>query len=462
MPEAGAVTRRTRRIVQTIVVLVLWGLITHGTYAGSGDEPHYLAIAHSIAFDGDLDLANNYSTHEPLIAGGALLPEAHVDTGRGGVSRPVHDVGLPLLFAPVVRVAVPLTGLLTRVVPEPAMRRARLTPAVLYRHLLSFAMIAVAAVLAGLMFDTFVALGRSPRASAAVAILLALSPPLLIMSVLFFTELAAALLCLFVFRRTTIENTDGVFWWLVVGTATGFLWLLHARNIGLVIPLSVLALQALRARSTRIESAAFALGLLAMLALRTAINFHFWGAYVTSPHARLGTEWSMSGTITTILRRLAGLLVDQEFGLLIYAPVYLLAFAGAVVLARERKTLARQLLLVTGVYVSLILLPFTNVHGWSGGWSPPARFLTPIVPLFGLAVLAGMAGARTVRREVLATVIAAQIAIDVYAWQRPKVLWNDGNGRAAFCAGWLEPICGVLPALADNRATGPATPVERR
>ena len=55
MPTPGA-----RRALQAMVMLALWGLITHGTHAGTGDEPHYLAITHSIAFDGDLDLANNY------------------------------------------------------------------------------------------------------------------------------------------------------------------------------------------------------------------------------------------------------------------------------------------------------------------------------------------------------------------------------------------------------------------
>jgi hypothetical protein len=453
MPEASAATRRTRRIVQTIVVLVLWGLIPHGTYAGSGDEPHYLAIAHSMAFDGDLDLANNYGANEPLIGSGSLLPEAHVRTGTQGVARPVHDIGLPLLFVPVVRVAVPLTTVLTRVVPEPVMRRARLNPAVLYRQLLSLAMIALAVLLSGLMFDTLVSLGGPPRTAAAAGLLVALSPPLLIMSVLFFTELVSALLCLFVFRRIAIEKAVGALSWCVAGVATGFLWLVHARNIGLVIPLTAIALISTRARPVRREAAAFALGLMAMLLLRTAINVHFWGTLVTSPHARVGTDLSMVGMLQVIATRGAGLLLDQEFGLLVYAPMYLLAFAGWIALIRERPTLTRHMLLVVGVYVGFILLPLTNVHGWSGGWSPPARFLTPVIPLLGIAV--GVA-VRTVRREAIAILIATQIAIDAYAWQHPKILWNDGNGRAAFCGGWLETTCRVLPSLADNPATRPA------
>ena len=115
---------RARRSLQAIVIIVLWGLITHGTHAGTGDEPHYLAIAHSIAFDGDLDLANNYGPNEPLVGGGVLQPEGHVRPGIDGVARPVHDIGMPVVFAPFVRLAVPLTHALTRIVPDSTMRRA--------------------------------------------------------------------------------------------------------------------------------------------------------------------------------------------------------------------------------------------------------------------------------------------------------------------------------------------------
>src|SRR5687768_14726564 len=99
-----------RTTLRAIVWLFLLGFITHSTYAGSGDEPHYLAIAHSAAFDFDLDLANNYGANEPLIGGGGLAAEAHARPGRGGVIRPVHDVGMPVLFAPAVRVLRPLAG----------------------------------------------------------------------------------------------------------------------------------------------------------------------------------------------------------------------------------------------------------------------------------------------------------------------------------------------------------------
>ena len=362
----------SRRALQAIVVLVLWGLITHGTFAGTGDEPHYLAIAHSIAFDGDLDLANNYGGNEPLVGGGVLQPEAHVRPGVDGVARPVHDVGLPLVFAPVVRLAVPVTNALTRVVPESTMRRARLNPPVLYRQLVSLAMIALAAVLAGLMFDALVALGASTRAASGTAALLMLSPPLLIFSVLFFTELVSALLCFLVFCKIRLRDTRGVAQWWWLGCATGLLFLLHARNIGLTIPLAALALHRLRDPEHRREAGAFALGLCALVAVRTGINYTFWGTLVSNPHARFADWPGWAALVGETATRAIGLLADQEFGLLIYAPVYVAALWGARALMKTRREVALSVFLTAGALRRAHRLP-ADQRAWLDRRLEPRR-----------------------------------------------------------------------------------------
>jgi hypothetical protein len=437
--------RRARRALQAIIIIVLWGLITHGTHAGTGDEPHYLAIAHSIAFDGDLDVANNYGANEPLVGGGVLQPEAHVRPGIDGVARPVHDIGMPVVFAPFVRLAVPLTHALTRIVPESTMRRARLNPSVLYRHLLSLAMIALAAILAGLLFDALVTLGANAGAALGTAALLMLSPPLLIFSVLFFTELLSALLCFAIFYSICLRDSRGVARWWWLGCVTGFLFLLHAKNVGLIIPLTALGLhRRLRDPLRRREAVAFVAGAALLVSVRVAVNYAFWGALLSSPHARLG-EWPgwarLIGEMTT---RLVRLLVDQEFGILTYAPVYVLAIWGVISLVRVKRDLAFSIFLVVGVYVGFVICPLTNAHGWTGGWNPAARFLTPITPLVGLCVFAGL---RTAPWAVAVIVVALQLAVSAYAWQHPKILWNDGDGRAAFCEPLGRRICGYLPSI---------------
>jgi hypothetical protein len=433
---------RARSILRWTVFLALWGLITHGTHAGTGDEPHYLAIAHSIAFDGDVDLANNYGANEPLVGGGVLAPESHVQYGTNGAARPVHDIGLPLLFAPYVRIAQPLTRLLTRVIPAPLMQRARLNPPVLYRHLISLAMIGLTMVLADSMFVTFLSFGASSKSALASALLLTLSPPLLIFSVLFFTELVSALIAFLVFRHVVLVHTHGRLRWGWLGCAAGFLVLVHAKNVGLTLPLAGVALYKLRTR--RAEAGAFALGLAAMLVVRTAVNYHFWGSLVSGPHARFSAAGA-SSMLDEALMRLAGLLVDQEFGLLPYAPIYVLAIVGFFVLYRRRRDLALAIACVVGVYVALLICPLVNVHGWTGGWNPAARFLTPVVPLLGLFVFVGI---RTSPTALVLIIIVLQVTISAYAWQHPKILWNDGDGRASFCETTKSSVCAYLPSMA--------------
>ncbi|HEY7499576.1 MAG TPA: hypothetical protein VH740_13745 [Vicinamibacterales bacterium] len=439
---------RARSITLWTVAIVLWGLITHGTHAGTGDEPHYLAAAHSIAFDGDLDLSNNYGAREPLVGGGVLQPETHVRPGWNGVPRPVHDIGLPLAFAPYVRIAVPITKLLTRLFPPEVLQRARLNPPVLYRHLISLAMIALTVVLAGRLFDTFADFGASRGAAMAATLLVVLSPPLLIFSILFFTELLSALIAFVVFRAIVLQDVSGRMRWLLIGAAAGFLVLLHAKNIGLTIPLAALAVASLRDRSRRAEAIAFAAGTAFVVVLRTLVNYHFWGSMVGGPHARFVTEWpGLPATIRETMYRATALLSDQEFGLLPYAPIMLLAIPGFISLARSRRDVAWPIALVIVFYGSLIVCPLTNIHGWTGGWNPPARFLTPIVPLLGVFVYAGLRAAPGI---LILPLLVLQIAIDGYAWQHPKILWNDGDGRAAFCDTTGSRICAYLPSLAKG------------
>ena len=86
-----------------------------------------------------------------------------------------------------------------------------------------------------------------------------------------------------------------------------------------------------------------------------------------------------------------GLLLDQEFGLLLSAPVFALALAGAVVALRERRW--RLALLAAGPFALAwyYLGAFVTSRGphWHGGFSPPGRFVAAALPL--LTVCAALA-----------------------------------------------------------------------
>jgi hypothetical protein len=447
VPPSTNPADRLRRALRVVVGLTLLGLITHGTHAGSGDEAHYLAIAHSIAFDHDFDLENNYGAAEPLIGAGSLAPEYHLHAGVGGVMRPVHDVGLPLLFAPAVRILRPLAAWLASTLPEAFLRRVKVTPTVLYRHLLSMVMVMVAVWLAGMLFDALMQVGASARGAAAVSALVMLSPPVLIFSILFFTELPAAALAFFAFRRTVLAPPDTAWAWALTGAVIGFLFLLHARNAGLVVPLMALGLRAAWQRRNTRDAAAFVAGAAALLLVRTLINHLFWGTWLTTPHAALGPIAGAVDTVRVAGVRLAGLLVDQEFGLLIYAP-FLIVVPIGLVLMRPRPV-AAAIVFTCGCYLALVLWPVTNVHGWQGGWNPAGRFMLALVPLAALALPAAFAA---VPRPLLIALVAVQLLLDGYMWQNPKDLWNDGDGVAAVCSRNGYAFCQWLPAI-EKRAS---------
>jgi hypothetical protein len=448
----GASPGVVRQTVQVVSFLAIWGLMTHGTFAGSGDEPHYLVIAQSLAFDGDVKVANNYAQPDNLIGAGQLEVGAHAVPGRDGTLRPVHDIGLPLLFAPYVRLAQHLTTWARASVPAEWLARARLNPPLLFRHLISFGIMVVAALLAGELFAAFLAVSGRPAASAAWALLLAVSPPLASFSFLFFSEIVSALIVLWVFRRLMLHDEMTTAGWWFLGCAIGYLSLLHARNLGLVPVLAGLGVARLLRPTVRPSRIAWlGTGVALGLGLRTIVNYRFWGSLVTNPHARLGAADSVGGFVREVVTRLCGWAFDQEFGLLVYAPIYLLAIPGLFLLNRANPRLARGIGITAMAYVGLMALPLTNVHGWTAGWSPAGRFLVPVVPLLALGVFAAATSGRAARLVTLLATV--QVAVAAIIWSHPKLLWNSGDGSAQLLV-WLGSarLAWWFPSLLADRS----------
>jgi len=412
------------RLIVVVVFLVVWGLITHGTFAGSGDEPHYLIVAQSLAFDGDLDVANNYAQPDNLIGAGGLRPEAHARPGRGGILRPVHDIGLPLLFAPYVRVAYPLADFAAVHLPQSLLRAAKLNPPLIFRHLISLAMALLTGLLGAQLFFLFARVAESDRQAMLWALFVTLSPPLLSHSFLFFTEIPSALLVAWLVNVMSASD-DRKTPWLLVGSAAGLLLLIHVRNIALVSVFLVWAVMRLRARKEPPASwLLFAIGTLVLLTVRTATNYVFWGTWLTSPLAHPDWSLGVADAFVETGTRLASLLVSPDFGLLRFAPVFVLALPGLWVMRTNVTWAPRAIWLLLVSYLGTLLLPYANAYGVAGGWAPASRMIVPVVPLLAMAVFAAARATPARARWVLAVLICVQVAIDLFVWQSPKVLWS--------------------------------------
>ncbi len=421
---------------------IVWGLITHGTFAGSGDEPHYMMIAHSLAFDADLDLANNYR-EATLIGAGTLVPEAHA-LEREGRLRPVHDIGMPLALAPAVRLAYSTAERLGNVLPMAGVDPKRLNPSLLLRHLISLVMAFLTGLLARELWLAMRDIGGAGWSAFRWALLFAVTPPILSHSFLFFTEIPAALVVLFVFRRLTLQpvSTAGMAAWL--GALTGFLWLVHARNVGIVAGLTLVAVGMTRRRALPTKLLTIFLVAVGVgVSLRTMVTFVLWGDLLTTPHAAFGMPGA-GEAVREVFTRGTGLLFDREYGLFAYGPLYLLALPGLWLLASVRRQLSRDLLVVLACYLIPVLLPMTNVHGWTGGWSPAARFLVPVSSLLWMGVYLFASQAAASGRLVVAGLVLLQMAINAFVWQFPKTLWNDGDGVSALR--WTQ----WLPTATDS------------
>jgi hypothetical protein len=446
------------------IMVIVWGLDTHGTNAGTGDEPHYQIIAHSLVFDRDLDLSNDYSDPANLVGGGKLDPGLHAIRGKDGRLRPVHDIGLPLLFSPYFGVAYWIAEHSPDWIPPRLMARAHLNPSLVLRHLLSLAMIALTACMAVVLFRVFQVARESRALVLFWTLLFVLSPPLLSHSYLFYTEIPSALVVTVCWRSLNTPFPKSRLQTALLGAAVGFLLLLHIRNVGLVLGLTVLFIGRFRRLERWTVHAAWFLAPVACwAAVRTAVNFAFWGHLVTNPHAAMVPTAGVAATATEIATRAFGLLMDQERGLLPYAPIYLLALPGFLVLWRTDRTSFREASLLVLAYLVPVLVPWLNRHGWDGGFSPAARFLVPVAPIL---IAAGFRYVARLRRIpiALAVLSVGQVTLDAVYWQHPRVLWNVGSRPTAFAilvspsrvdvAAWLpcwhspSPYSVVVSALA--------------
>jgi hypothetical protein len=363
-----------------------------------GDEPHYLMVADSLLRDRDVSLARDYELGRYRAFHPRPLQPHYRVRGRHGEIYSLHAVGLSLLILP----AYLLGGY----------------PAV------SFFMAAVAALVA----REVRALARDWTGDAAVAQgvgwLVALSPPLIHYAGLVFTEVPAALILAWTVRRAAGLGEARPAALLGWGAALALLPWLNVRY-GLLAGLVLLyALYAVGRgdgpRECALGRAAMLLAPLAVSALGLAL--YHWTLYgFFDPRLVYGRRPEFA--VATLVEGLPGLLLDQEFGLLVYAPFLVLAVPGLIARVRARPSEAVLVTTLTGA----ALLVAGSWHMWRGGFNPPARFLVPVVPLLAAAV------AFNLRRGVgaaAALVIGWSLWTGLAAAWEPRLVHRDRDGTA--------------------------------
>ena len=389
-----------------------------------GDEPHYLVITHSLLTDGDLQIENNHveRDYEPFWAGPPLRP----DYMKRGVNGQIYSIHAPGLAALVL----------------PAYAAAGYGGVVVFLCLL-------AALTALAVFDLACAMAGA-RAALIACASVALTVPFMPHGWMIYPEIPAALIVawalLWIWQGS---DRTGLGRLVVRGALLAALPWLHTKFILFVAAFGSVLLFQLRRRPR--AAAAFAAPIAVSVAAWLIFFYVIYGTF--NPEAPYGDYSRLFVLIRNVPRGLLGLLFDQKFGLLIYAPVYLFAAGGAWMMLRqrERRWLAAVLLAATAIHVAST----TRLYMWWGGNSAPARFLVPILPCLAPPIAVAVSRLRSpAARAFLWTAVTVSLVIAIGGLMDPQrlLLFSDprGNGRIVELLQGPAPLAALLPDFAQE------------
>ncbi len=367
-----------------------------------GDEPHYLLLTHSLAYDFDTDLANNYAAKDSrAFVARDLGPQPGDPVGRGGELYSRHTMMLPLLLAVPYR----LLGL-------------RGAQAVLCA-------MAAALVWATLRLARHYH-GKRPGAVLLAAGLLAFTAPLALFSHQVWVEVPAALatvLGLDAILSLAGERAGGR-GWLAAGASLLALPVLKLRFAAVAVGLLAVAAARRRDRRSRLPLAAAAVLVLVLGAILLFNSVRFGNPLKYQELAGLAAYVrSMAGYV----RGGIGMLWDCAFGLFANAPLWLVLLPAWFLPRLRVRGLTRDALLACGPYL-LALLPRAE---WYGAWSPPFRYGVVALPLLSLFLVPLFADRRRAGpRIALEALGLATLALTVLWSVRPEWTYNLADGRS--------------------------------
>jgi hypothetical protein len=379
-------------VVLALYLVVAWRV--QARVGPEGDEPHYLIVADSLLRDHDLDLTQDFKEARYRSFHSAPLEPHFRVRGRHGEIYSIHAIGLSLLLVPAYAVA-----------GYPGA---------------SFFMALLAALLALELRELLRDWTGRDRLADGLAWVLALSPPLIHYAGLLFTEIPAALALAFALRRSRGPERHGVLGALAWGCALAFVpWLNVRYSLLPVVVLLYFLSQSQRPRGREIGAA---VGPMIVSAL-VLVSYHSMLYGFFDPRRVYGRRPEFAWA--TLPEGLAGLLLDQEFGLLVYAPLFALALPG---IGRLRRVGWREATLV-GTLIVMALLTAGSWDMWRGGFNPPARFLVPLLPAMALAVAAQLEGGLS---APMALLLGWGLWTGLSGAWYPELVHRDRDGTSPF------------------------------
>ncbi len=369
--NAGPENRvRIPAIVFAAAFIVYGGLAPWIALASSpqGDEAHFLILSHSLAFDHDFDVGDNYAKGDyreqyPPPSPGEMrgypyasmerdnvdyLPhEPHTVTNFRGQLMLEHDPGFPLLMTPGYALDLREGALFTQAL--------------------------IGAAGAAAVYEAAVLLGASSGCALLTVALFCFTCPYWVFTQSALADLSGAVGSLWIglqFLRYRVRERNRYL--LLAGMLIAILPWLNIRFWALAGPsFLLLAAWIVRQHKSVIAKLAY-LGVPSLigLALFGALDQHLFNTYMPNA-SMLILEKSYPQFGMNPVHAVLGMLFDQSYGLLPTAPLYVAVAAGMIVLFRRDRWAFAALLLPALGY-----LPFVAYSRfWSGGWCAPGRYM---------------------------------------------------------------------------------------
>jgi hypothetical protein len=382
----------------------------------SGDEPHYLVMAQSLWRDGDLKIENNHQRGDYREYYPDDLEPHYLTRGANGEIYSIHPIGIAVILAPIYALAG-------------------------YKGAV-WALILMGAAAAAMAWRWTVATTNAPGAATFAWAAIAFSAPYMFNTFTVYPEIGGALAVMFALTTTLKTNTErsGLAIWIAVGIAIATLPWLSTKYA----PMSAALFLVVTFRLRKKEPATFlrnpkVWAVTAIYALSLTGWFAFFYAIWGTP-LPMAPYGSLVQTTPLNLRFGApGLLFDQEYGLLAYAPVYILAGTGLYQMWRAGAELRRQAIEITFIFAAL--LATVGAFGiWWGGTSAPARpiasgLLMLMLPI-ATAFRSAPAGSPRRAAQHLLLWIGVGIAITLAVGQDGLLINNTRDGSSALLDFW--------------------------
>jgi hypothetical protein len=415
--------------------LALW-LLLFGVYAATlgldafgdsnygGDEPHYLLAAESLAHDGNVDVADEYASR----AYSDFYPYKlgrHGTATDGRLNEP-HGIGFPLLILPAYALAGPVG--------------------------VELFLAAIAALALALAYRLALRVAPDPWALGAT-VAAGLSPPFLAYGSAVYPELSAgaalagaALLALRLADRPGWRPAFGCF------ALLGALPWLGTKFVPAGLVIGVFAAHALwRSRRRTLTIGAVEVSLFSV-ALYVGINEALYDGptpYSADTEGETATDASFPVGYLERAYRLVALFLDRDYGLLRWAPLFALAFAGLWFLWRSRRDrlaravpALREIELTAGLCAAALgaqlLVAGLLAPTMFGFWFPPRHMLAAL-PLATPLVAWGLRRAPRVGSALVLLTLAAS------AWLYVDVRWGGGSFVTDRPDAPFGPLTGAIP-----------------